>query len=179
MKVILFLCLFLNCLFVFAQEDKWALGVSGIYDFQTNGFGAGLRAYIPINKKIAVSPQVHYFLPFNEIHELYAGVAVQYKLFSFKKFVLYPLAAGYYNRWVNYANFEPPKAKLDNIGEEVGLGIMKEKGCIRPFVEQRYDIKWKEYIFHIGVLFSFGDCIGRRHGLCPAYSQLPGKKKEV
>ena len=146
------------------------MGIGGVYDFQANGLGVGLRAYIPLTKKFAVSPQINYFLPFNEIHELYAGIAIQYKLLPIKKFVLYPLAAAYYNRWVNYSNFEPPQAKLNNVGEEVGLGIMKDKGCVRPFAEQRYNIKWKEYIFHIGVLFSFGDCIGGKHTLCPAYN---------
>ncbi len=174
MKFLVCFCFFINFSFGYSQSGKWALGVSGVYDFQTNGIGAGVRAYIPLTKKIAVSPQVHYFLPFNNIHELYAGASFQYNLFKIRSFVFYPLAAGYYNRWMNYSKFEGPKAQLNNIGEEVGLGVMTWQGCLRPFAEQRYDIKWKEFIFHIGILISFGDCFGggQSHKLCPAYTQL-------
>ncbi|HEY4800582.1 MAG TPA: hypothetical protein VII99_16000 [Bacteroidia bacterium] len=155
-----------------AQSGKWALGVSGIYDFQTNGYGDGVRVWFPVNKKLSFSPQVHYFYPFNQIHELYAGLALQYNLFSIRKFVFYPHAAGYYNRWFNYDKFSGPKAKPNNVAEEVGFGVMKKQGCVRPFAEQRYDFKWKEFIIHAGVLIFFGDCIGggRKHELCPAYS---------
>lgn len=164
------------CSFFVHAQDKFALGVEGAYDFQTNGFGVGIRGYIPLTSRIAVVPQILYFMPFNEIHELYAGASVQYKLFYIKKFVVYPLVAGSYNRWINYTDYTPPKARLDNWAGEVGLGIMKDKGCLRPFAEQRYNAKWKEFTFHIGLYVSFGDCFGNKHSVCPAYSQTKIRK---
>lgn len=160
--------LLLSCRPAFSQGN-WALGASGIYDFQSNSFGAGVRAFIPITGQIAVSPQFNYFFPFNPIHEFYGGLAVQYSLFPDRYWTIYPLAAAYYNRWQNSGDFTGSVAKPNNISEHAGLGLMKNSGCLRPFLEGRYDFKWKEIHLHIGILFYFGDCYTRSTDRCPAY----------
>jgi len=164
--LILFIC---TCSRLAISQGDWALGAGGIYNFQTNGIGAEVRAFVPITERIAVSPQIHYFLPFNTIHELYAGLAVQYSLFPKRNWTVYPLAAVYYNRWINYSNFEGPVVKPNNVSEQIGIGLMKGSGCLRPYIEQRYDFKWKEFNLHLGLLFYFGDCFTRSPDRCPAY----------
>lgn len=151
------------------SQGNWALGAGGIYNFQSNGIAAELRAFIPVTERIAVSPQIHYFFPFNDIHEYYAGLALQYSLFPNRIWTIYPLAAAYYNRWQNSDDFTGSVAKPNNISEKVGIGIMKNTGCLRPYVEQRYDFKWKEFNLHLGVLLYFGDCYTWSPDRCPAY----------
>jgi hypothetical protein len=168
---LLVLCMLLGCVRIQAQNDEhWALGLSGIYDFQTNGIGFGARAYIPLTERLAVSPQFAYFPPFNAIHEIYAGVSAQFKVLYIRNWHVYALAAGYYNRWLNYTNFDSKIARSNNIAGEFGVGIMKTIACIHPFAELRYDQKWKEAHLQIGFLISFGDCYSAPH-LCPAYSK--------
>lgn len=154
---------------VFSQTEHWAIGASGVYDFQTNGLGLGARAYVPVWRQLAVSPQFNYFFPFNTIHEFYAGAALQYNLFPKRVWSLYPLFAGYYNDWQNASHFTGKNATQNNITEEGGIGIMKGSTCWRPFAEVRYDFKWQEFSLHIGILYSFGDCYRRRVDVCPAY----------
>jgi hypothetical protein len=169
MKIRILLFFVISCRLACAQGN-WALGAGGVYDFQTNGIGVGVRAFIPITQNIAVSPQVHYFFPFNTIHELYGGLAVQYSLFPERNWTIYPLMAAYYNRWLNSSDFTGKVAKPDNIAEEAGIGLMKNSGCIRPFIEGRYDFKWKEFDLHAGLLFYFGDCFSMSPDRCPAYN---------
>ncbi len=168
MKFIVFLFVFLFAGFAYSQ-DHWALGANVNYDFQTNGIGAGLRAYIPVKGQLAISPQVSYFFPFNAITEYYAGMAVQYDLLPKRNWTIYPLVAAYYNRWINYSDYIGSVAKPNNFSEEAGLGMMKGYGCIRPFAEARYDFKWAEFNVQAGLLFFFGDCFGRSVDVCPAY----------
>lgn len=171
MRIKIFLLFFVASFYTTNAQDSWALGASGVYDFQTNGFGAGVRAYIPITDRLAFSPQVHYFFPFNTIHELLAGATIQYSLFPARRWTLYPLAGVYYNRWVNYSDFTGSVAKPNNIAEEAGLGLMRNKGCVRPFIEQRYNFKWKEFDLQAGLLFFWGDCFFRgAPDRCPAYN---------
>ena len=62
---------------------------------------------------------------------------------------------------------------------EVGLGIVRSKGCWRPFTEFRYNAKWKEANFRIGIMYVFAcnkkgfaaiDKRRRRPVSCPAYN---------
>jgi len=155
-------------LLVAQDKEPWALGIGGIYNFQTNGIGAELRAYIPIVDKLAVSPQVSIF-PSNVVHEFYAGLSVQYTLFDIRNWHLYALGAAYYNNWYNYTSFDTKIAKQNNFAEDVGAGLMRSFGCLKPYIEGRYDIKWKEARLHIGILISFNDCFAPKQH-CPAYN---------
>jgi hypothetical protein len=163
------LIFFLSCSPAVAQKEYWAIGVSGMYDFQTNGLGGGVRAYIPVWRHLAVSPQFNYYFPFDKVHEYYAGLALQYSLFPNRRWSIYPLFAGYFNKWQNASDFTGKNATANNIAEEGGIGIMKGSTCWRPFAELRYDFKWSEYSLHIGILYSFGDCHRRAIDVCPAY----------
>src|ERR1035437_6234751 len=168
MKRIVFLLFFFNSLLLFSQPgEHWGIGAEAIYNFQTNGIGAGVRAVVPVNYRIAISPQIFYFFPFNDIHEFYAGGAVQYSVLYFLNWNVYALGGIYYNRWINYTNFEGKIVKPNNMAEEVGIGLSKSESCLKPFIEYRYDIKWKEQSIHLGILYSFGDC--NKPHLCNAY----------
>jgi hypothetical protein len=168
LKVLIWFALFfLTTSLTFAQSENRAYGVGAIYDFQTNGIGFGARAYIPLTERIAVSPQFSWFPPFNTVHEYYVGLSGQYKFFSLTNWHFYALAALYYDRWQNAADFHGKIAKPNNIAEELGVGIMKTYACLKPFLEARYDFKWKEVNVQAGIMISFGDCF--QPHLCPAY----------
>lgn len=172
MKFLLVLFLFLNINFTFSQSKvPWGIGAVGIYNFQTNGAGVGFRAYVPLTRRIAVSPQFSYFFPFNVITEYYAGIALQYSFLSIRNWSAYALGGLYYNRWLNYEGFQGHLAVPNNLGEEAGIGLMNMKGCIRPFVEQRYNLKWKEANLQMGVLFILNDCLKNKRQVnsCPSY----------
>jgi hypothetical protein len=169
LKKLAFIALMLFSGVLSAQEDHWALGANLNYDFQTNGLGAGIRAYIPVRQNLAFSPQFNYFFPFDKITEYYAGGALQYDLLPKRRWTIYPLIAAYYDRWINSSDFTGPVAKPNNFAVEAGLGIMKGYGCWRPFAEIRYDFKWTEFNAQAGLLFFFGDCFKRAQDVCPAY----------
>ncbi len=149
--------------------------MSGIYDFQTNGIGIGLRGYFPINAvdRLALSPQVSYFPSFNVVTEFYAGLAAQYTLAYVQNWDLYGLAAGYYDDWINYAKFDSKIARQNSFAGEIGGGIMRSVGCFHPFLEGRYDTRWKEAHIELGFLVTLGGgCFSLGHhgpDLCPAY----------
>jgi hypothetical protein len=105
-----------------------------------------------------VVPEVDYFPAFNEYHELYAGAALQYDLFSMGSFNFYVLGAGYYNNWLNAEDFAPGQKKEHNFAPEAGAGLVRNIGCIRPFIENRYDFKWEENHLHIGIYWYPGLC---------------------
>ena len=163
--------IFLSSLTFAQSEESKSYGISGIYDFQTNGIGVGARMYIPIARidRLALSPQIDYFPPSNIVHELYAGLSVQYTVMYIRNWNLYGLAAGYYNRWLNYQKFDTKIAKQNSFAGEVGGGLMRAIGCFHPFVEVRYDTRWREAHLEVGFLVSFGDCFHHAPDLCPAY----------
>lgn len=140
-------------------------GVSIIYNFETEGFGADLRARIPVYKQLYAVPEISYFPSFNRYHEYYAGLALQYDIHSFGDYNLYVAGGGYYNSWLNFEDFYPGKGKENNIVPEAGLGLVKNFGCWRPFIESRYDFKWKEVNLRIGIYLCPGSCGGKEK--CP------------
>jgi len=152
-------------------SQKFGLGVAAVYNFQTNGLGASLRAEIP-RGQISLVPQIAYYPSFNEITELYAGLSLHLNVVSYGDITLYGIANASYNGWFNYDEFQMKKAKLSNIDAEVGLGLKKGK-CLRPFTELRYNFKWKEANFRIGIMYFFNcDKKGKRKKKavsCPAY----------
>ena len=153
------------------EKTGWGYGASVIYNFQTEGFGADLRIRIPLVKRLYVVPEVSYFPAFNEYHEFYAGAALQYDLLNFGSYHFYILGAGYYNDWINADDFAPGQKMRRNFVVEAGGGLVRNNGCIRPFIENRYDFKWKENNLRIGIYFYPGACGGGggRKEECPAY----------
>lgn len=144
----------------------WGYGGSVIYNFATEGFGADLRVKIPIRNNLSAVPEVSYFPSFNRYHELYAGVALHYEIYALGSYNLYLAAGGYYNNWLNADDFAPGQKKQTNFVLQAGGGLVRNYGCVRPFIENRYDFKWKENNLRIGILIYPGSC-GRKNEKCP------------
>ena len=141
-------------------------GGSIIYNFQAEGFGADLRAKVPVYRKLFIVPEVSYYPSFNEYHEYYAGAAAHYEIIQLKKFVFYLAAGAYFNNWINADDFAPGRKLQFNFSPQLGGGIVKRNGCLRPFLENRYDFKWKEDNIRIGILIYPGAC-GSKKEKCP------------
>jgi hypothetical protein len=148
------------------EKPAWGYGGSIIYNFATEGFGADLRVKIPVRGHLFAVPEVSYFPSFNRYHELYAGVALHYEIIAISTYKLYLAGGGYYNSWLNADDFVLGQRKQNNFVPEAGAGLVRSSGCIRPFIENRYDFKWKENNLRIGILFYPGSC-GRKKEKCP------------
>src|SRR4051812_2333370 len=72
-----------------SNVPEWGLGVAGIYDFQTAGWGAEMRADFHVTQHISIVPEVSYYFSFNPIHELYAGLSLHYLFPVFKSWTPY------------------------------------------------------------------------------------------
>ncbi|MBN4052217.1 MAG: hypothetical protein COC01_07835 [Bacteroidetes bacterium] len=156
-----------------SAQGRTGVGISGNYNFQNGGIGAGIRLEYIWSARLIFSPQLDYYFPFNQFNELYAGMAINYAILPFgRNGYLYVLGGGYYNMLLNYASFNSEKAKLNNFAVEAGAGIARARGCLRPFLEQRYDFKWKEANIRLGIMLYFGACSGNGktgNYICPAY----------
>lgn len=130
-------------------------GASAIYNFQSEGYGAGLRASIYPNNRFSFVPQFSYFFGFNKVSEYTIGLAVEGKIIKYKKLNMYGLLHGGYNSWLNYKASPMKDAKPNNWNFEGGLGISTNT-CLRPFLEYRYNIKFRETHLDLGFLYIFG-----------------------
>jgi hypothetical protein len=131
------------------------LGASGIYNFQSEGLGVGLRVSLFPNEKISIVPQYSYFFPFNKVNEYYLGITGEYKVLQKDKFNLYGLLQGGYNSWLNFEDSPMIDATRSNWNLEGGLGI-STKTCLRPLIEYRYNVKHKETNLQVGLLYIIG-----------------------
>lgn len=149
------------------ENKSIGYGASLIYNFHATSFGADVRVKIPLLKNLSVVPQLSYFPAFNDYHEFYAGAALHYELFRLGTYNFYLLGAGYYNDWINAEEYAPGQKKQHNFAYEAGGGLVRRYGCIRPFIEDGYDFKWKENSLRIGIYIYPGECGGKEK--CPAY----------
>lgn len=152
---------------VFSQ-DKFGIGVSAIYNFQTEAVGVGARAEIGLFNRFSVVPQVMYFMPFNKVHELFGTVNFHYRVFYLGKFYTYIIAGGSANYWLNYAESHWSRAKPFNVIAEVGAGAAYGDGKFRPFAEYRYNPVWLEGSIHVGLMY-YPDWMHGSRSSCPAY----------
>ena len=154
------------------QKEKTMFGLGAFYNFQTEGVAIDLRARIPVYKNTYVVPRLSYFPGINNIHEFYLGADVNYQFLKYKKLRPYALLGGFYDNWINSSDFISSKAKKNNFVLEGGAGVMFNLGCLNPFIEYRYDTKWKEGSLGAGVYFKFGECFGKKRQKirCPAFS---------
>ena len=164
MRIFAFLFYMLSTSGLLAQSG---VGLSGIYNFQTESIGLGGRAIFREKKKIQISPQLSYFLPFNKVHELTLGASVQYKFLKRKNLQSYTLVHVGYNRWINYESSFMKDARLNNWNAEFGAGIIFGKN-IKPFVEWRYNARHREASLHVGLLFN-KNSFKRKNEKCAAY----------
>ncbi len=179
MKRLFLIGMLTTMLYSFALAGGIGIGVSGIYNFQTESFGAGLRMNIQPSNMFRIVPQVAYYPSFNKIHELYAGLGLELNLFKIKRFSFYLLGHGGYNSWLNWEESNMEDVKQHNWALEGGGGLAYNKGTIRPFIEYRYNVAWKETNLHIGLLFVPGSGKNNRYKRnnrrryrpvsCPAY----------
>ncbi len=166
------------CLNVFSQKSNKSIeaGFGIEYNYQTKGFAPEIRAEIAIYKNASVTPRLSYFPGFNTVHELFLGLDANYHFPIIKKFSFYSLLGIYYDHWINSDEFTSTVAKKSNAVIQAGIGVEYNRGCLNPFLEHRYDFKWKEGTTVLGIKFNFGKCgFGGRgggwggNGLCPAY----------
>lgn len=168
MKGVLIGLIILMCSMATAQNI--GAGASAIYNFQTESFGAGIRASIFPNKRLSIVPQFSYFFPFNKINEYTLGLGLEYKFIKRNKINLYALVHGGYNSWISYKSSAYKDANPTNWNLEGGLGISTNT-CLRPFLEYRYNVKFRETHLDLGFLYIFG-CRKNSHfsvNDCPRY----------
>jgi len=151
------------------EKQSVGYGASLIYNFHATSFGADVRVKIPLVRKLFIVPEFSYFPAFNDYHEFYAGAALHLEVARVKTYTLYLLGAGYYNNWINAEDYAPGQKKQQNFAYEAGAGLVRSYGCIRPFIEDGYDFKWKENSLRIGIYIYPGACGGKEK--CPAYDE--------
>ena len=169
-KIIIFTFGLFYCIIATAQNI--GLGAEAIYNFQTESFGAGARVNIFPNNRLSIVPQFSYYFAFNKVNEYNAGLGLEYKIIRANKFNIYALAHGAYNAWLNHERSEMKDAKQNNLNLEAGAGISTNT-CLRPFLEYRYNVKFRETHLNLGLLYIFG-CSGGGRGKrdirCSAYN---------
>jgi len=169
-KIIFFFAFFLFFGSAHSQVIKeWGFGFAAIDNFTAQTYGLDLRAHLILSNRITIAPQIQYYPPFNKYNDFYAGASVQFNFTPSYQWGLYGIAHASYHDWINYAQSTSPLAQQNNWNAEPGLGIVRNYGCVRPFAEARYNIKWGEGNLRAGLTFFFGDC-GGQHAVCPAYT---------
>ncbi len=174
LKLIFILLFFSQVYHSKAQQQKrlieYAIGSS--YNFQTKGIAFEARGKINIYKSFYITPRISYFPSFNKIHEFYAGADLNYFFFDYKSISPYLILGGYYNNWINNKSFHSPLATKNNFAPEGGAGLLFNIGCFNPYIEYRYDRRWKEGIIGIGILIGFDDCFSNKNNSeirCPRF----------
>jgi hypothetical protein len=174
LKVIAVLFFLLACHFAYSQQN--GLGGSAIYNFQTNSIGLGLRAEFPLKSielldGLSIVPQASYFPSFNKITEFYIGTSAHLGVYTIRKWRFYGLVNLSYNGWINYKESDMQNAKFSNLGIEGGVGMTMKK-CTRPFLEFRYNAKWREANVQFGFIYTI-KCERRGSLPCPKIPPQP------
>ena len=138
------------------------VGADVMYNFQSEGFGSGARVSIFPNNRVSIVPQFAYYFSFNKVHEYYAGAALEYKIIMRKKIFVYLLAHGAYDKWLNPEVSPMVNPKPNNWDAEGGVGISGTK-CWRPFLEYRYNVRFRETHLRLGIMYIFG-CKAKKWG---------------
>jgi len=138
-----------------------------IYNLPLEEIGFGVRGHIPLRYHWFVSPQLNYFPPFAQLHELNFNLHASFLINPQNRFGFYITGGPYFNYWINYANSVKKKATVFNYGAELGIGILKNYGCLRPFAEWKYNAKWDESNVRIGFIYFPRVC--RRVYKCATY----------
>ena len=84
------------------NANTTAIGISAIYNFQTESFGNGLRLAIPMGRNLTLVPQVSYFYGFNQIHELHEQLNLHYAPFRIGAFTPYAIGGISSQEWFIY-----------------------------------------------------------------------------
>ncbi len=169
-KLILLFCFVLITQVSKAQViQEWGVGVGAICNFTVPSFGGEVRGLFILNDRFTLAPQLQYYPSFNRFVDFYAGMSLHFNFTPSARWGLYALAHASYHDWINYYDSYSILAKQHNWNAEPGIGIIRNYGCLRPYAEARYNIKWNEGNLRVGLAFFFGSC-GRKHEYCPAYT---------
>jgi hypothetical protein len=131
------------------------VGADAMWNFQSESFGAGARISIFPNNRLSFVPQFSYYFPFNPVHEHYSGMSLEYKFFRRRKVDIYLIGYGGYHAWINHEASPMEDTKRHNWAGEGGLGIAGTK-CWRPFLEYRYNVRFKETHLRLGIMYVLG-----------------------
>lgn len=159
------------------RSQNIGAGVSAMYNFQSESFGAGARVNFFPDRTISYVPQFSYYF-IGPVSEFHVGLGIELKVKRGNTLNYYVMAHGGYNQWMNAGSSGMEGAQTVNWNLEGGAGITTNK-CLRPFLEYRYNIKFQETHLRLGILYIFG-CGGsgngyrderrvRRAVVCPAY----------
>lgn len=163
LKQVLNISLLLSLLIpVIGRSQNIGVGADAMYNFQTESFGVGARVNFFPNSRLSIVPQFSYYFPFNKVTEYYAGLGLEYKFIRRTKFNIYAVAQGAYNSWLNHESSGMEGAQQNNWNLEGGIGI-SNNWCLRPFMEYRYNLKFRETHLRLGILYIFG-CRGGGNG---------------
>ncbi len=156
LKQVFFISVLLMILMPLLSESQ-NIGVGGdaMYNFQTESIGAGGRVNFFPNKRLSIVPQFAYYFAFNKINEYYAGLGLEYKFIKKERINFYAIVQGAYNSWLNYESSPLNGAQKNNWNAEGGIGV-SNNWCLRPFLEYRYNIKFRETHLRLGILYIFG-----------------------
>ncbi len=152
-----------------SAQVQVGVGASGFYNFQTKGFGAGLRVETFVLKSLSLMVHGMYYPSPNVVHEVYGGLDVHYAPFYHPIVRPYALVGGSVNYWFNYEASHYKLAKPLNFVAEVGGGLVFLDKQLRPFVEYRYNPIFLEGSIHVGLMF-FPKIRGTDRTHCPAYN---------
>ena len=161
-KLIFFLIIQILVSISYSQEIL--VGGAGIYNFQTESIGFGVRGEFAYDR-FSIVPQFNYFPSFNKIHEFYLGVSGHYNLVNASSWKLYAIGNLGYNGWINHEDAPDGNGKFTNIAAELGAGAATN-GILNPFIEYRYNAKWQETMLHVGLMYYIG---GGGSFICQTY----------
>ena len=155
----------------YKMKSKPMIGHGGFHNFQTESNASEVRMRFHMSGNLYAVPRFSYYFPGNKIHEYYAGADLHYHLSKRGKLQPYLLGGAYFNNWINHEQYGAPTRKKFNIAPEAGCGILFNIGCrIKPYIEYRYDIRWREASLGAGLYLSFGKCPKKnKFSKCPAY----------
>ena len=149
------------------KGQETGIGASALYNFQTNGFGLGLRVPLKTQDQVSYTPQLAYYPSFNKVSEYVLGLAFEYKFIRWSNTDLYTILHGGYDNWINASKSVMKGATVSNWDGELGLGLAG-RNCLKPFVEYRYNLRFQETHIQLGLIYVFG--CGHSHiDRCPAY----------
>jgi hypothetical protein len=168
-KICFILCsyLALNQANAYIINKDFGLGIEVLHNFPLVERGFGARIHYHHHEHWIFSPQLLYVPPLKKIHELNIVAQVSYILNPNSRWVTYATCGTHLNLWFNHAQSPMENAKLTNIGADIGIGIMKNYNCIRPFVEYRHNVRWNEANMRLGFIFLMNDCKPKK--VCESY----------
>jgi hypothetical protein len=162
-------------------NQNFGAGGAALYNFQSEGLGAGVRVNFFPNKRLSIVPQYsRYFMGLSDVQvkEWTIGLSVELKVLHLNKFNFYVLGHAGYNNWQNPEESAIQNPSANNLNGELGIGITTNT-CLRPFIEYRYNFKFYETHLQLGFLYVFGcssDGGGYRNSarmkkgvVCPSY----------